>query len=159
MIDIIAAWIDQTNHDHKKQRVSCAKFADAFSGFYSPAFLSEAYYVTLDVIPKPNMPELRAMGFGDFIDMAVNGITYKDTYYILPELESALRLHFHELVHVAQWKHLGASKFIEKYMHEIQTVGYEQSPMEKMAYALDAQFASGGNTVDVPKYVAQHLDK
>ena len=39
--------------------------------------------------------------------MTVNGVTYKNTYYIIPQAAEILRLHFHELVHVAQWGNLG----------------------------------------------------
>ena len=53
-------------------------------------------------MPKPHFPEFRQMGLGDFTDMSVEGITYKNTYYILPHVARTLRLHFHELVHVAQ---------------------------------------------------------
>lgn len=63
---------------------------DEFKGFYSLEFLQQAYFVIVDEIPKPHFPELRHLGLGDFIDMDVNGITYKNTYYVLPHLASNL---------------------------------------------------------------------
>ncbi|GAA3722262.1 hypothetical protein GCM10022421_33690 [Oceanisphaera sediminis] len=97
------------------------------------------------------------MGLGDFIDMEAHGITYKNTYYVLPHLASNLRLHFHELVHVAQWGHLGAIPFIERYITEIKTLGYGEAPLEKMAYGFDSHFMNGGEKIDVPNYVAQKI--
>ena len=97
------------------------------------------------------------MGLSNFIDMEANGITYKNTYYILPHLESNLRLHFHELVHVAQWDYLKGVPFMERYMHEILTFGYSDSPLEKMAYTFDSHFINKGSQMDIPMYVENNI--
>ena len=157
MLEQIEQWIDATNIKYKKQRISCEKFASEFAGFYPTEFLKNAFYVVVDKIPKPDFPILREMGLGDFVDMDVAGITYKNTYYILPDAAKDLRVHFHELVHVAQWLKLGPDVFILRYISEIQRVGYNDAPLEKMAYALDEQFVSKGDKIDVPKYVSQTL--
>lgn len=157
MLQQIEQWIDQTNLKHQEQRVACAEFFDEFKGFYSLDFLQQAYFVIVDEIPKPHFPELRDLGLGDFIDMDVNGITYKNTYYVLPHLASDLRLHFHELVHVAQWQILGSIAFMERYITEIQTKGYYDAPLEKMAYAFDSHFINGGEKIDVPHFIAQKI--
>ena len=157
MLDKIEQWIDQTNSEYLKQRICCDRFADDFKGFYTALFLKQAYFVVVDKIPKPDFPELRQMGLGDFIDMNVDGITYKNTYYILPHVAGNLRLHFHELVHVAQWEYLGAINFIQRYITEIQTNGYSAAPLEQMAYAFDSHFANGGEKVDVPNYVSEKI--
>ncbi|WP_136484695.1 hypothetical protein [Vibrio sp. H11] len=157
MLHPIDQWIDQTNLEYQERRICCSKFVDEFKGFYSPEFLQQAYFVIVDKIPKPNFPELRQMGLGGFIDMELHGITYKDTYYVLTHLASDLGLHFHELVHVAQWRHLGAIPFMKRYITEIQTSGYHGSSLEKMAYGLDSHFRAGGEKIDVPIYVAQKM--
>lgn len=157
MLQKIEQWIDQTNLKFEKQRVSCIEFFEQFNGFYSHSFLENAYYVTVDRIPKPDFPELREMGLGDFIDSPANGITYKNTYYLLSHQVANLRLHFHELVHVAQWQHFGAEAFIKRYISEIQSVGYSGAPLEKMAYGLDLHFSKNGRKIDVPTFVAQQL--
>lgn len=157
MLHKVEQWIDRTNVEYQDQRISCSKFFDEFNGFYPLDFLQQAYFVIVDKIPKPDFPELREMGLSDFIDMEAAGITYKNTYYILPHVASNLRIHFHELVHVAQWEHLGATAFMERYMTEIQTLGYDGAPLEKMAYGLDSHYAKGGEKIDVPNYVAQKI--
>lgn len=157
MLYQIEKWIDQTNIAYQEQRLSCSKFSDEFKGFYPLEFLQQSYFVIVDKIPKPNFPELRQMGLGDFIDMEVHGITYKNTYYVLPQYADNLRLHFHELVHVAQWGLLGAIPFMERYITEIQTSGYHEAPLEKIAYAFDAHFANGGERINVLNYLEQKI--
>ena len=154
MLGQIEQWIDRTNSSFPVQRICCDRFAKDFEGFYSATFLQKAFFVVVDKIPKPDFPELRQMGLGDFIDMNVTGITYKNTYYILPHGLNNIRLHFHELVHVAQWETLGASSFIERYIREIQHYGYDQAPLEIMAYSLDSHFNEGGAKVDIPSLVS-----
>lgn len=157
MINKIEQWIDQTNSTHKEQRISCDSFTDAFNGFYSISYLKDAYFVVVDEIPKPDMPELQQLGLQDFFNMDIDGITYKNTYYIRPHVRDNLRLNFHELVHVAQWSKLGATQFIQRYINEIQTFGYADAPLEKMAYALDTHYSSGGEIVDVVDYVSEKV--
>jgi len=157
MIEGIEEWIHQVNSSHKKVRRSCSVLEEYFSGFYSPDFLKTAFFVVTDEIPKPDFPELREAGLGDFIDMNVGVITYNDTYYIKVEAANELRLHFHELVHVVQWRELAPQGFIERYIREIQDFGYDNAPLEKMAYALDGYYQSKGRHLSVEQFVREHL--
>ena len=157
MLNKIEQWVDQSNLDHENQRTSCKCFVDEFGGFYPVSFLENAYFVVVESIPKPDFPGLREIGLGGFIDMNVDGITYKNTYYILPHVEQNIRLHFHELVHVAQWRTLGAINFIQRYIEEIQNYGYAGAPLEKMAYGLDTYFYNGGESIDIPSYVSKKI--
>lgn len=157
MINLIEEWIDSINTKYQSQRKLCSHFSSNFSGFYSEEFLEKSYFVVVENIPKPDFSELREAGLGDFIDMEVKGITYKNTYYVHSRYADELRLHFHELVHVAQWSLLGASGFINRYISEIQAHGYDDAPLELMAYALDGHYYRGGNPVDVPSYVQSKM--
>jgi len=157
VLDEIEQWIDRTLADFAAHRVSCEVLLPHFSGFYSPGFLRGSYFVVVDVIPKPDFPELRQAGLGDFIDMDVHGITYKNTYFIKKGFEQSLRLHFHELVHVLQWNYLGPSKFIERYIEELNQFGYDDAPLEAMAYSLDADFSEEKEAFDIEKYVEQKI--
>ncbi|MGF1794256.1 hypothetical protein L4D21_27225, partial [Photobacterium profundum] len=69
-------------------------------------------------------------------------------------LAENLRLHFHELVHVAQWQHLGAVSFLQRYINEVQSLGYDEAPLEKIAYAFDDHFSKGKDKIDVPNFIA-----
>nr|WP_212752656.1 hypothetical protein [Vibrio sp. B4-6] len=157
VLNRIEEWIDLTNERFSSQRQSCMLFAREFAGFYSEKFLADSYFVIVDSIPKPDFPELHEVGLGHFLDMEVQGITYKNTYYIVPSSAQNLRLHFHELVHVAQWKTLGAIGFLQRYITEVQSVGYNEAPLEKLAYGFDLHFSQGGQKVDVPSYVENKI--
>lgn len=157
MIDKIEQWIDQTLKNYSNKIVSCECFSSYFVGFYSSEFLSRCYYVVVEDIPKPDFPELRHAGLGNFIDMEIDGITYKNTYFIKKGKENNLTLHFHELVHVLQWQYLGAKVFISRYVSEIQQYGYRDAPLEKMAYTLDNHFKKRGRVFNIPNYVKQRI--
>ena len=158
LLNKVEQWIDQTNTAYSEQRVCCSCFADKFEGFYQASFLQQSYFVVVDSIPKPDFPELQLLGLNGFINISVAGITYKDTYYILPQSTDDLRLHFHELVHIAQWKHLGAIPFMQRYIDEIQNWGYEDAPLEKMASAFDMHFSQNGEKIDVVEVVNYALE-
>lgn len=157
MIDQIDSWIDSVNKQYLPQRRACSAFADEFKGYYKKSFLKKAYYVVVDVLPKPDFAELRGTGLSDFLDMNVDAITYKDTYYIKRHCENDHVLHFHELVHVAQWKTLKSHQFIRQYINEISSHGYDQAPLELMAYKCDRLFSNKESRFDVPKYVKRQL--
>ena len=49
-------------------------------------------------------------------------------------------LHFHELVHVIQWRLLGSEKFLALYADGLERFGYRKSPLEVMAFGLQHRF-------------------
>ncbi|MDX1538361.1 hypothetical protein [Arsukibacterium sp.] len=157
MLDNIEKWIDETLEKYSRERTSCEVFAEKFTGFYPVEFLNSCYFVVVDEIPKPDFPELHEMGLTDFIEMDVDGITYKNTYFIKKGFETDYRLHFHELVHVLQWQLLGAQSFIQRYIQEINMHGYRNAPLEKMAYGLDSYFAAGQKPANIPAFVQMKI--
>ncbi len=157
MIDQIEDWIDATNRAFLPKRQSCVRFAQAFSGYFPQAFLEEAGFVMVDRIPKPDFPQLRQLGIDDLLELAAAGMTYKTTYYLLSAQSRNLRLHFHELVHVAQWRLLGGPGFIARYLAEIRCNGYADAPLERMAYALETRYADNAPAFDVPTEVRRQL--
>lgn len=157
MLDFLESWIDDANKSHQSVRRSCSIFQEYFKDYYTPEFLNSSYFVVVERLPIPDLPVLRNAGLGDFIDMDFNGITYKNTYYVLPRAAQELRLHFHELVHVLQWRELTAKGFIKRYVEEYKLFGYRKAPLEKMAYGLDERFIKGETPFDVEEYVLQNL--
>lgn len=157
MLNQIEIWIDDTLENYSKERISCDALSQCFSGFYSDTFLNESFFVVVDKLPKPNFPELYHAGLGDFIEEEFDGITYKNTYFIKREQEKNMALHFHELVHVAQWKILGPHKFISRYIQEYQENGYRAAPLEEMAYSLQNYYSENGTAIDVLSYVQQKI--
>lgn len=158
MLTRIDQWIDATNEKYFSQRTSCAQFTHVFAGSFKPEFLQQAYFVIVDDIPRPEIPELREMGFGDYLNRDFTGICYKDIYYIKRGHEQDLYRHFHELVHVAQWQILGALPFINRYMTELQLYGYDNAPMERIAYNLADRFDKGAPALDIPSITKRLLE-
>lgn len=157
MLEKIEEWIHQLNASHKQVRHSCSILHDHFNGFYSIEFLKTAYFVVTDNIPKPDFPELREAGLGNFIDMDGGGITYNDTYYIKQNAVNELSLHFHELVHVIQYDELTQPGFIKRYIQEIQDFGYDKAPLENMAYGLEKHYKEKGRHINVEQFVRKNL--
>lgn len=154
----VEQWIDGTLLKHHHLRKSCAVLETHFEGFYPREFLAKSYYVLVDNLPKPDFPELRELGMGGFLEMDADGITYKDTYFIKPHLVEELDLHFHELVHVAQWRFLGATAFIDRYIKEYMRCGYDNMPLEEMAYSLQRYYcANKSRPTDVLRHVRERL--
>ena len=77
------------------------------------------------------------------------GITFKDTYFVKAAEAKRESLHFHELVHVVQWAHLGVEKFLAAYAAGLANQGYRHSPLEVMAYNLQDYFDRNGQPDDV----------
>lgn len=149
MIDMISEWVRLTNQQFQDRRQPCADFKEPFSGYFPEAFLAQSYYVVVPQMPVPAYQFLEQHGLTDLFDRNLAGLTLDNTYYLLPSVKNNLRIHFHELVHVAQWQKLGIEGFVTRYLQEIQRHGYESMPLERMAYELDARYAAGGPTVDV----------
>ena len=138
---LIAGWIQKTLAQHTPTARSTASVGfGRLPYYYSQSILTAAKVV---VVPKVPMPPLSAMGldrFTDFEQMEAGGITYLDTYFVRADLAHSESLHFHELVHVIQWQLLGLEKFLTLYADDLERFGYEHSPLEEMAYGLQAKF-------------------
>lgn len=160
MLDLLESWIDDLNDFYSAERQSCSRFQRPFHGFYTPVLLDASFYVIVDTLPLPDLPELKDAGLGDFLDNQnqYEGITYKDTYYLVPQVVDDFSTHFHELVHVIQWRELGPQAFIQRYIEEIRKFGYgRQAPLERMAYGLQDQFDDDVEPFDVEQTVVATL--
>jgi hypothetical protein len=138
---LVAGWIQQTLASHS----TAAKPVDSF-GFtrlpqcYGPELLASSRAVVLAKVP---MPPLSAMGlsrFSDFEHMDAGGITYLNTYFVRADYANDESLHFHELVHVIQWRLLGPERFLRLYADGLERFGYRNSPLEEVAYSLQYRF-------------------
>jgi hypothetical protein len=96
--------------------------------------------------------------FADFERGSFDGITYLDTFFLKPAAFNNEKMHFHELVHVIQWRLLGPDRFLFLYANGLECFGYRQSPLEAMAYDAEAAFASSTDIFNVEKMVAGKLE-
>jgi hypothetical protein len=86
-----------------------------------------------------------------------DGITFKNTFFVVDGCQT-LRLQFHELVHTVQWARLGVDRFLLAYGFGLLQYGYEQSPLEKMAYSLEQQFERGPLPKDLVRVIEDGSD-
>lgn len=139
----VRQWIDQIlkKHASEARTVSSLGFKH-LSACFPQDVLRHAKVVTLPHVPFPpvdrfGLPELASMQ-----RMSFAGITFKDTFFI-QQGQASESLHFHELVHIVQWASLGVDNFLLAYGIGLLQFGYEQSPLEHMAYELQSRFDNG----------------
>jgi hypothetical protein len=127
-----------------------------------PLYFTENTLVSTKVVlvDRLPVPPLRSMGLAQFADFErgeFDGITYMDTVFLKPTQSTNENLHFHELVHVIQWRLLGPERFLFSYANGLQCFGYRDSPLEAMAYDAEEAFASSTAIFNVEKVVAEKL--
>ena len=87
------------------------------------------------------------------------GITYLDTFFVRANQASDESLHFHELVHVIQWRILGLEGFLTAYANGLERFGYRDSPLEAMAYDFQARFDARETAFEVAAEVEARLPR
>lgn len=112
------------------------------------------------VVPRAPLPPLRAMGLAEFegrMPGKVAGITFGDTFFVT-DAGSTESVFAHELVHVLQWRRLGFERFLLAYALGLARHGYEQSPLERIAYAIQQRFDEQRMPEDVVALVNARTD-
>ncbi len=154
----LRAWIQKTLAAHEKtaQPIASMHFV-RLPLYFDHSLLDTAKFIPVDRLP---LPPLSAMGLGRFADFEqgnFDGITYLDRYFIKRTRVTDESLHFHELIHVIQWRLLGPEGFLAAYANGLDEFGYENSPLEKMAYDAEASFKRSSAIFDAEKLVAEQL--
>ena len=97
--------------------------------------------------------------FAEFERGDYDGVTYLDTFFVKRRSAAAERLHFHELIHVVQWRSLGPEAYLAAYAAGLENFGYRDSPLESMAYNAEASFLESGDLFDAEKLVTDQLSR
>jgi hypothetical protein len=155
----VREWIEETLEENKNHAVPVIDLAfPRLEKVFSLDLLSKAKVVV--VTGKVPFPPLSRMGLpelGQMENMSMDGITYVDTFFI-NHLHQTESLHFHELVHVVQWERLGVDNFLLAYGIGLMQFGYQNSPLEQMAYSLQDGFDRGTLDVGVIELIRQRTD-
>ena len=140
-LPIVRKWIEKTLEEHQNHAIPVINLAfPRLSKVFPPELLSRAKAVV--VTGKVPFPPLSRMGLPELAEMEnmdMAGITYKDTFFV-SHLQKTESLHFHEMIHIVQWARLGVDNFLLAYGAGLMQFGYTDSPLEKMAYSLQASF-------------------
>jgi hypothetical protein len=78
------------------------------------------------------MPPLSALGLSRFAQFERGdfyGITYLDRFFLKRHRVADERLHFHELIHVIQWRLLGPASFLAAYADGLERFGLPREPV------------------------------
>ena len=156
-------WIDRQLAAHQAKARSVASYAfKQLPRHYSPDLLATAKVVEIEHVPMLPLSELGLTEFAEFEAGQYAGITFKNTYFAMPDEAASEALHFHELVHVIQWGYLGVDGFLMAYsLGYLQATGadkYRGNPLEAMAYELQDRFERGTLSGDVQREVQARLD-
>jgi hypothetical protein len=154
----LLGWIQKTLgvYENEAQPVASMHFA-RLPQYFDRSLLETVKFIAIDRVP---LPPLSAMGLGRFAAFEegdFRGITYLDRYFIKRTVVTNEALHFHELIHVIQWRLLGPEGFLRAYANGLDEFGYENSPLEKMAYDAETLFKHSPAIFDVEKFVAERL--
>ena len=108
----LRAWIQKTLefYEENAKPVASMHFV-RLPLYFDPSLLETAKFIAIDRLP---MPPLSAMGlsrFAVFEQGDFNGIAYLDRYFIKQTVVTEEAIHFHELIHVIQWRLLGRKTF------------------------------------------------
>jgi hypothetical protein len=157
----VLRWIDDLLAQHRPlaQRVDSLAFP-RLSAFYAAGTLRHAHVVEVDDIPMPPLGMLGLHEFAELEGMQAEGITYRDVYFVRRDRADDEALHFHELVHIVQWRLLGPEQFLLAYASGYARHGhYGSNPLEQIAFELQADFEEGGTPFPVEPRVERHLQQ
>ena len=155
-LPIIRQWIDGTLKAHASRPLSDFGFQE-LPKYFSKETLASAKVVAVSKIPVPPLSQLGLSQLGDFERGNYAGITYLDTYFLVPQEIRNEALHFHELCHVVQWKCLGVDKFLMAYASGLLQNGYRNSPLEAMAYEYQMMFEGKAAPFNIEQQISDKL--
>lgn len=145
------AWVQAERSAHRpRARPLAVDEIDALKAFMPISVLANVRLASVPVIENPPFyRDLERAGIQIPLDFRqMTGITFIDTIVVaeaapIPSSEW-LPLLFHELVHVMQYQELGLDRFVQVYVLGWAAGGfrYEDIPLERDAYELDARFRS-----------------
>jgi hypothetical protein len=155
---VVMGWITQTlaASSPAAQPISSKKFS-RLPLYFRQEVLASAKIVVVDALPIPPLSKIGLTQFSDFERGDFDAITYLDTFFVRRHRSNDEGLHFHELVHVVQWKLLGPERFLEVYATGLEMFGYRNSPLEVMAYDAEQRFRADQLPFDVEKFVVEQL--
>ena len=143
---------------HVAQTVSSRGFS-RLPHYFTKHTLVSTKVVIVDPLPVPPLASMALTRFADFVRGDFDGFTYIDNIFLKPtqsENENVY-FHFHELIHIIQWRLLGPDRFLLAYANGLECFGYRQSPLEAMAYDAESVFASSTLIFNAEKLVADKL--
>src|SRR5262249_32739705 len=125
--------------------------------YFRAETLASSKVIVVDRLPLPPLSSWGLKQFADFERSNPDGITYLNTFFLRRSQSKNEAIHFHELIHVIQWRILGPESFLRAYADGLERFGYRDSPLEVMAYDAEARFVASANAFDAERLVTESL--
>ena len=155
---LIAGWLRSTLTVHSSAARSVASCGfPRLPLYFSVETLALANVVLVDRLPIPPLSSWGLTRFADFERSDPDAITYLDTFFLKPHQSKNEAIHFHELIHVIQWRVLGPENFLRSYADGLERFGYRDSPLEVMAYDAEKRFVTSTARFDAEQFVVENL--
>ncbi len=151
-------WVQKTLKFYEKnaQPIALMNFA-RLPQYFDHSLLETVKFITIDRVPLPHLAAMGLSRFSGFEQGNFDGVTYLDRYFIKQTVVTEESTHFHELIHVIQWRLLGSECFLSAYADGLDEFGYENSPLEKMAYDAETLFKQSSAIFAAENFVAERL--
>jgi len=157
-LPLVEQWIDETIRLHEGQAVTVQSLQfPRLPVYFSDEELVRARVVVVEEVPVIPLSSLGLTMFQGFEKASYKGITYRDTYFIDAVNARFEAVHFHEMVHVIQWRLLGSEKFLLAYAGGFLEHGYYGNPMERMAYEHQQRFLQDGPPYRVSAAIEEEI--
>ncbi|MCK9530586.1 MAG: hypothetical protein M0R77_08510 [Gammaproteobacteria bacterium] len=157
MVGQLVKWVEELTAERKPYATAlgASKFL-WLTTYFGREVVDETAFQVVPLLPAPPGPILPS-GLADTEWSIMDGITLGATMYYVREHRSAdPTLHFHELVHIVQYRLLGIEKFLDIYVQEHTSRGYRANRLEQMAYSAEAAF-NRGKTFKIAPILRHHL--
>jgi len=158
-LPVVREWVEKTLEENRDHAIPVVNLSfPRLSKVFPLDLLSRAKEVVVTGnVPFPPLSRMGLPEFAQMENMTMDGITYKDTFFV-NHLHQTESLHFHELVHIVQWERLGVDDFLFAYGVGLMQFGYADSPLERMAYSLQADFDRGVLPANIIELIQQRTD-
>ena len=162
---LVSPWIAETvnGHFHVASNVANQQFR-RLQLYFRHEVLTSTRILAADKVP---VPPFRAMGLMKFTGLEHHNaasISYPGIYFVRREYQEDESLHFHELVHILQWRQLGTEQFLRCYAEGLERRALRMSenracPLEAMACALQRRFHEEWLSFDVAAEVQKQFER
>lgn len=157
----VRGWIEDKLNEHKARTRPVASYGfTRLPQYYSAETLASTFVIEVPEVPVPPLADFGLTEFTEFQNGKYRGITFLNSYFVQESDRLDESLHFHELVHVIQWQHLGPSGFLAAYAAGYLAAGnYRDNPLEVMAYALQDYFDQNQPPKNVEPFIRRQIDE
>lgn len=154
----VREWIQGTLRQHKADARPASELGFERLPLYFPSgLLDKAHVVLIEQVPTVPMTSLGLPELAAFEHMNPIGITYDNTCFVRESCSGIESLHFHELIHVVQWRHLGFDSFIIAYAAGLVLYGYDEHPLEVQACRHERRFNELEDPYDAEREASEEL--